>query len=394
MPDTCGKQMEEMIMKRYVAEEKAKIVEEISKTKLSIKKACSAAGISDVTYYKWKKQLSTPYAAMEHEEENSVESQNIKSVTENKKGPKTEINDEVEKLVVDLKKQYPYYGVVRISQELLRFECIKISPTKVLKILEKNDLNTSDFYRARRTKEVVRFERSKPNELWSTDIMPYKLKNGDRFYFIGLEDDHSRFILSYGVFEDAKVENIIKVLQDAVAKYGLPKEILTDRGGQFHNWKGMSSFEALLARYGIKHTMSKPHNPGCNGKIESVHRNIQRELLWRKFMNNWKEASLEISTYINYYNHERPHQGIGGLTPADRYFKMEEDIKNKVLKANLEGIKVYFTGCIQRKMYRIEQHGRSVTLYAEGKAVETWDNPESLSSAVCALGGILKEQSL
>lgn len=386
--------------KRHTREDKVRIIEEISRmTSVSVKEACKAAGISDCSYYSWRKELSRESVAMEQKEAETDPSEkeifeNKIEIKESKPALKTEIDEEVEKLVVDLKKKYPYYGIVRISQELLRFECIKISPSKVLKVLEKNNLNTGDFYRARKAKEVQRFERSAPNELWSTDIMPYKLKNGDKFYFIGIEDDFSRYVLSHGVFEDAKVENIIAVLQDAVASYGLPKEILTDRGGQFHTWKGMSSFEKLLANYGIRHTMSKPHNPCCNGKIESVHRNLQKELLWRKFMNNYSEAKEEIRKYIDYYNYERPHQGIGGLVPADRYFKTDEDVKNNILKANLNGIKVYFNGKVNRTMYRIEQRGSRIMLVSGGNIVEEWDRVDALPQAFEALGGILKYQRI
>lgn len=387
-------------MKRYTVDDKARLVEEISRTSLPIKKACAAAGISDGSYYHWKKELEVVHVAMEQVDK---EVSSDKELFENridlaaakKKGPpKIELDERVEKLVVDLKEKYPYYGVVRISQELLRFECVKISPTKVLKVLNKNNLNTSDFYGARRTKEVVRFEREKPNELWSTDIMPYKLKNGDRFYFIGIEDDFSRYILAHGVFEDAKMENVIKVLQAAVAAYGLPKEILTDRGAQFHSWKGMSGFEELLARYGIKHAMARAHNPSCNGKIESVHRNLQKELLWRKYMENWQEATTEIEKYIDYYNHERPHQGIGGLVPADRYFKIGDEVKKYVLKANLNDVKVYFTGKINRTMYRIEQIGETIKLYAGGTAVGEWKDLKSIPEAMNALSSILKQQNI
>ena len=387
-------------MKRYTVEDKARLVEEISKTTLPIKQACAAAGISDGSYYHWKKELEVINVAMEQvnkvvPSDKELFENRIEIAAAKKKGPpKIEIDERVEKLVVDLKKKYPYYGVVRISQELLRFECVKISPTKVLKVLDKNNLNTSDFYGARRTKEVVRFERNKPNELWSTDIMPYKLKNGDRFYFIGIEDDFSRYILAHGVFEDAKMENVIKVLQTAVAAYGLPKEILTDRGAQFHSWKGMSGFEELLARYGIKHAMARAHNPSCNGKIESVHRNLQKELLWRKYMENWQEATTEIGKYIDYYNHERPHQGIGGLVPADRYFKIGDEVKKHVLKANLEGVKVYFTGKIDGTMYRIEQIKDEIKLYVGGNALGEGNDLKSIPDAINALGSILKQQNI
>lgn len=390
------------MVKRYTDEERLKIVEEISKSSLTIKEACNIAGISDVTFYQWKKNLKNKAVAMEQiylEEDSSKEY--IENKIENKvppkhDKPKSDIDEEVENLVVNLKTQYPYYGIVRISQELLRHECIKISPTKVLKVLEKHNLNVSDFYKARQVKESVRFERAKSNQLWSTDIMPYKLKNGDRFYFIGIIDDFSRYMLAHGVFDDAKVDNVIKVLQDATAAYGLPQELLTDRGGQFHSWKGMSQFEELLARYGIKHIMAKPHNPSCNGKIEAFHRNLQKELLWRKFMDNTQMAREEILKYTDYYNHDRPHQGIGGLVPADRYFRIDDEIKKHILNPYVKGSKVYFTGKINKKVYRIEQRQNNLFLYCEDKVIETWLDigVNEISEALNKLSSILKNTAM
>jgi transposase-like protein len=49
--------MKKTMMKGYTLEDKSRINEEISKSIIPVKKACSSAGISDVTYYNWKKQL-------------------------------------------------------------------------------------------------------------------------------------------------------------------------------------------------------------------------------------------------------------------------------------------------------------------------------------------------
>ena len=83
-------------------------------------------------------------------------------------------------------------------------------------------------------------------ELWHTDWFFY---NG---WIIAYLDDASRLITGYGVFDEATSENAIKVIKEAMNKYGKPESILTDRGTQFYasagekKAKGISRFEKLL----------------------------------------------------------------------------------------------------------------------------------------------------
>jgi len=80
-------------------------------------------------------------------------------------------------------------------------------------------------------------------------------------------DDASRLIVGYGVFQDPTAENTIQVLKHAIAKYGHPREILTDRGSQFYanegerREKGISQFETYLAEQGIKHLLCRVSHP-------------------------------------------------------------------------------------------------------------------------------------
>ena len=45
-----------------------------------------------------------------------------------------------------------------------------------------------------------RFERARPNQLWQTDLFTFMLKRQNRrVYLVAFMDDHSRFIVSYGL---------------------------------------------------------------------------------------------------------------------------------------------------------------------------------------------------
>jgi hypothetical protein len=73
----------------------------------------------------------------------------------------------------------------------------------------------------------------------------------DGGWWIAAEDDASRLIVGYGVFHEPTAEHMIRVLKQAIDKHGRPREILTDRGSQFHanegerKEKSASQFEAI-----------------------------------------------------------------------------------------------------------------------------------------------------
>ncbi|WP_109205626.1 DDE-type integrase/transposase/recombinase [Moorella sp. Hama-1] len=336
--------------------------------------------MSRATYYRWLKQAGR--------KEDYSQSGNFAAAPAGgakvaRSKPEVQVTTEIEELICPLKQQYPYYGLVKISQHLRRFAGVHITPTKVLRVLEKHHLPLSDFYAPRQPKEVTRFERSQPNELWATDLMVYRLKGGQRLYFIAWLDDYSRFVLAHGVFASGEAQNVVQVLRQAVRLYGLPQEVLTDQGRQFHSWNGLTEFEVLLANWGIKHTMTRPHNPGCNGKIESLHRNLQRELLRRKELTSLEEAQQEIAAYIRYYNHERPHQGIGGLTPADRYFGLAEEVNKYTLHPNPCPRTLYLTGKIEDGVWRVEELPTGgIALSLGGQELKRWPSTKDWSLAL------------
>ncbi|MGA3298146.1 MAG: IS481 family transposase, partial [Candidatus Bathyarchaeia archaeon] len=93
---------------------------------------------------------------------------------------------------------------------------------------------------------------------------------------------------------------------------GKPDQILTDRGTQFYPARGgVSEFTKFCTGNGIEHIVTSVRRPSTIGKIEAFHKTYVYE------------ASIYPThkEFINYWNYERPHQGIGYLHPADIYFR-------------------------------------------------------------------------
>jgi transposase InsO family protein len=153
-----------------------------------------------------------------------------------------------------------------------------------------------------------RFERTRSNSLWQAD---FKMTDMDE-WMISFLDDHSRFVPGSIVHNDPTAENAIQLLKSCISRYGKPEQILTDRGTQFYPARGgVSAFTQFCSGNGIEHIVASVRRPSTIGKIEAFHKAYVKEA--------WMFPSHK--GFVDYWNYERPHQGIRYLYPADIYFK-------------------------------------------------------------------------
>jgi len=108
--------------------------------------------------------------------------------------------------------------------------------------------------------------------------------------------------------------------------------VLTDNGRQYTNWRGKTRFEQELEKDRVKHIRSRPHHPMTLGKIERFWKSILGEFLQRAQFDSFEQAVERTALWVKYYNHKRPHQGIGGLCPADRFFEIAHELRQTIEK--------------------------------------------------------------
>ena len=73
-----------------------------------------------------------------------------------------------------------------------------------------------------------------------------------------------------------------------------------------------------LAAQGMRHVRGAPCHPQTQGKIERWHQTLKnRILLENYYLPGDLEAS--IGRFVDYYNHQRYHESLNNLTPADVY---------------------------------------------------------------------------
>jgi len=72
---------------------------------------------------------------------------------------------------------------------------------------------------------------------------------------------------------------------------------------------------------------ASPHRPQTLGKIERFWGTLWRECVESAIFVDLGDARQRIGLFIDHYNFQRPHQGIDGSTPADRFFGATEEVK-------------------------------------------------------------------
>ena len=276
--------------------------------------------------------------------------------------------------IVELKREDPSRGAKRISQTLRRWFHLPASPETVRATLRERGLSEPKPVRAPKAPPKPRFfERSTPNQLWQADIFTFRL-GGKNAYLIGYIDDYSRYIVGLGLYRSQTAEHVLETYRRAAGEYGVPREMLTDNGRQYTNWRGKTRFEHELAKDKVRHLRSRPHHPMTLGKIERFWQNIHGEFLCRAQFDSFEQAQERVRLWVKHYNLRRPHQGIGGLCPADRFFEIRNDLRQVIERGIEENLlETALRGKPQRPFYMVgRMDDQSVTMQAvKGKLVIT-----------------------
>ena len=180
----------------------------------------------------------------------------------------------------------------------------------------------------KKQRSYVRYERKHSNTLWHTDYT--QLSDGR--WLIMYEDDSSRLITGWGVFDNATSHNAILVFEEACREYGTPYSVLTDHGTQFYamestkkDSKGHTEFEIHIMDKGIKHILARVGHPQTNGKIERLFREYKEKI--SRFTDvagppgtaapfGAPPITTDPTTRFVKYHNSHPHRSLYGQSPS------------------------------------------------------------------------------
>jgi transposase InsO family protein len=313
-------------------------------------------GLSRHTLYAWKKRFDAegPGALMD-KPRGGAKGSHLPELTK--------------RTILMLKEANPQWGCQRISDLLVRGPALPASPGAVARVLHEAGYQLEEVATRPHPDKIRHFERALPNQLWQTDLFTFVLKRQNRrVYLVAFMDDHSRFIVGYGLHASQSSALVLEVLRAAMASYGTPAEILTDNGSQYVTWRGKSAFSRELEKRGIKQVVAAPRRPQTLGKVERFWGTLWRECVESAVFIDLGDAQRRIGLFIDHYNFQRAHQGIDGVVPADRFFGVASEVK-KTLQARVaaNALELARNGVPKKPFYLTGQvDGQPFSVHAEG----------------------------
>ena len=231
---------------------------------------------------------------------------------------------QIEKLIVNLKKEYPHWGAPKIRERLRRVypdvHCPAISTVHA--VLDRNGLVKRRKRRRYKAQGTALSRATTPNELWCADYKGEFMLTDRRYCFpLTVTDFASRYLITCDALSTTKEVYAFSVFERAFKDFGLPTAIRTDNGIPFacpNSLFGLSKLSVWWLRLGINIERIKPGHPEQNGRHERMHLILKTEAT-RPASENFLQQQVRFDEFIERYNQERPHQALDMKVPADLY---------------------------------------------------------------------------
>jgi transposase InsO family protein len=273
-------------------------------------------------------------------------------------------------LIRTYRQAHPEHGFKRIQDLLKQKHLVIVTRKQIRRVLKDACLlescDSSFDREPEPAKGTRRFEAAYPGEMWQMDLTYVYISRIPVLYLVVIIDDHSRYCIAAELVRDQRADTLIGILHNAVNVHGTPCKLLTDQGSGFYSWsREQTRFQEYLDDCKIEHVVAEPHSPQSQGKVERFIQTIRDELLSRVKFTGFEDAQAQIRSYVCSYNVDRPHQGIGGSRPADRFHGVAgevERVQGELAGRELDPERSYV-------IYKVGEHRVCVSCRAEGVMV-------------------------
>jgi transposase InsO family protein len=190
-------------------------------------------------------------------------------------------------------------------------------------VLKRHGLVKACPQRSRRTLRRVSalVAPSGPNDCWSADHKGnFPLGNGVECYPLTVTDNFTRFLFHCEASSGTDGAVVQRAFERLFLEYGMPRRIRTDNGSPFGASRGLALSKLSLwwMRLGITHERIRAGRPQQNGRHERMHRTLKQEATIPP-SRTMSAQQRRFEAFVTEYNHERPHEALGGRTPASLY---------------------------------------------------------------------------
>jgi transposase InsO family protein len=292
---------------------------------------------------------------------------------------------DVGELILSYRREHPSHGFKRIQDLLKQKHLVVVTRKQIRRVLKEAGLLEScdsSFDRQEgKGKGTRRFEAAYPGEIWQMDVTYVYISRIPVLYLALIIDDYSRYCIAGELVRDQRAETLIAVLHNAVTEYGAPQKLLTDQGSGFYSWsREQTRFQEYLDEQKIEHIVAEPHSPQTQGKVERMIQTFRDELLSRVRFTGFEDARAQIHSYVESYNVDRPHQGIGGSRPADRFHGVAGEVarvETQLAGREMDLERGYVIYKFQEHRVCVCSRAAGIEVYLDGKLLKEADGDGS-----------------
>lgn len=240
-----------------------------------------------------------------------------------------QLNEELLKMIIELKTQHPAWGYRRIRAFIRRKQLISVSYNRVYRIMKINELLLDNKrYKAKRTVQYSKPKADRINQWWGTDMTKFYVNSVGWVYLVIVIDWYSKKILGHKLNIRSKADDWIDALNMAVdancplgaREYGL--NLMSDNGSQPTSMKYQTAIDLLK----INHVTTSYSNPKGNADTERFIRTFKEEVVYPNEFDSFDEAKEAVDNFLKFYNHDYPHSTLGYLSPIE--FEQQRKYKN------------------------------------------------------------------
>jgi transposase InsO family protein len=236
-----------------------------------------------------------------------------------------QLPQQVESLIVNLKRDKPHWGARKIRELLVRRlngDVRVPAKSTIHAVLDRHGLVHRMSKRRNRATGTPLSPGVAPNDLWCADYKgEFRLGNRAWCYPLTVTDHASRFVLLCEAMQTTREEPALTAFERLFAERGLPLAIRSDNGVPFASPNGLFNLSKLSVwwlRLGIQIEHIKPGHPQQNGRHERMHLTLKKEATRPPAMNTLQQQE-KFDQFVDEFNRERPHEALGMKRPADVY---------------------------------------------------------------------------
>jgi len=232
---------------------------------------------------------------------------------------------QIMKLIDEIHLKHPFYGS-RSIRDRLRDHGYKIGRGHVSTLMKK--MGVAAIYQKPRLSTphlghkvypylLREMEITRANQVWAADITYIPMAKGF-CYLVAIMDWASRRVLAWRLSNTLDVSFCTEALEEAIIKYGIPEIFNTDQGSQFTS----EAFTGILNAHDIRISMDGRGRWLDNVFIERLWRSVKYEDIYLKAYDSIPAVREGLTTYFEFYNYERRHQGLDRKTPDSVYWSI------------------------------------------------------------------------